>query len=348
MKKVNIGEYTLEIPLIQGGMGVGVSLGNLAGHVAKCGGMGMISTAQIGFKEPDFQTNVKQANQRAIFKEIKKAKEIASGHGMVGVNIMVALRDYKEHVKAAIQAGADCIISGAGLPLGLPGLIGQAKTMIAPIVSSGKACRLILRSWDRKFQKTADFIVIEGVKAGGHLGFKKEDVLSHHAQPLLEILADVKKEIMAYQIKYQKHIPIFVAGGIFTHEEIINAIQAGADGVQMGTRFIGTKECDASEAYKEAFVNCCQDDIVIVDSPVGLPGRAMNNAFVKKGHHPIKRCFACISSCHMTNAPYCITEALINAVNGDLDHGLIFTGVNGYRINKIVSVKELISELMGE
>ena len=348
MKKVNIGEYTLEIPLIQGGMGVGVSLGNLAGHVALCGGMGMISTAQIGFKEPDFKTNVKQANKRAIVKEIKKAKEIAKGHGMVGVNIMVALRDYKEHVLTAIQAGADCIISGAGLPLTLPGLITHTKTKIAPIVSSGKAAKLILRSWDRKFHKTADFIVIEGVKAGGHLGFKKEDVKNHTAQPLLEILADVKKEVTAYREKYQKYIPIFVAGGIFTHEDIVEAINAGADGVQMGTRFIGTKECDASEAYKQAFVNCRKEDIVIVDSPVGLPGRAMNNAFVKKGHHPISECFACIKSCHMTNAPYCITEALINAVKGDLDHGLIFTGSNGYRIENIVSVKELITELMGE
>lgn len=350
MKGVDIGAFHLDVPIIQGGMGVGISLGGLAGAVAHEGGMGIISTAQIGFKQPDFMKNVQAANLRAIDQQIKKAKAIAKGHGMVGVNIMVALRDYAQHVRQAVESGADCIISGAGLPLHLPALVGSAKTKIAPIVSSGKAATLILKSWDRKFHRTADFLVIEGAKAGGHLGFKKEEILSHQTQGLLDIFKDVKEVIKGFEEKYQRHIPIFVAGGIYSHEDIIEALDAGADGVQMGTRFIATHECDADDMYKQAFLACREEDITIVTSPVGMPGRAINTPFMQEAaqeKQPITHCFQCISSCHVSNAPYCITEALIEAALGHFDRGLFFTGANGYRIDKIVSVKELIDELTG-
>lgn len=350
MKGVEIGAFHLGVPIIQGGMGVGISLGGLAGAVAHEGGMGIISTAQIGFKQPDFMKNVQEANLRAIDLQIKKAKAIAKGHGMVGVNIMVALRDYAQHVRQAVESGADCIISGAGLPLHLPALVGDAKTKIAPIVSSGKAAMLILKSWDRKFHKTADFLVIEGAKAGGHLGFKKEEILSHQTQGLLDIFKDVKDVVKGFEEKYQRHIPIFVAGGIYSHEDIIEALDAGADGVQMGTRFIATYECDADDMYKQAFLACREEDITIVTSPVGMPGRAINTPFMQKvaqEKQPIRHCFQCISSCHVANAPYCITQALIEAALGHFDRGLFFTGANGYRIDKIVSVKELMDELIG-
>lgn len=351
MKSVRIGSRQLDIPIIQGGMGVGVSLGRLAGAVAHEGGMGIISTAQIGFKQPDFIKNVKEANGRAIDQEIKKAKAIACGRGMVGVNIMVALRDYAAHVKQAIASGADCIISGAGLPLKLPGLIGDAPIKIAPIVSSQKAAMLILKSWDRKFSKTADFLVIEGEQAGGHLGFKKEELLLHKTQKLLDIFKEVKAVVKQFEDKYKHAIPIFVAGGIYSHEDIVEALKAGVDGVQMGTRFIATQECDASLAYKQAFINCQKEDIVIVTSPVGMPGRAIETPFMKKvakEKQPISHCFSCITSCHVSNAPYCITKALIDAVEGRIDEGLVFTGANGYRLHEIVSVKQLIKELVGE
>lgn len=350
MRTVKIGNRELRVPIIQGGMGVGVSLGNLAGHVAKEGAMGIISSAQIGFKEKDFDKNVKEANLRALDKEIKKAKEIAHGKGMVGVNVMVALSDYAEHVKQAVKSGADAIISGAGLPIKLPELVGNAKTKIAPIVSSGKAANLILRSWDRKFKRTADFIVIEGWKAGGHLGFKKEEIAEGKCKELLDILPDVKKAIQPYVEKYNKHIPIFVGGGIYTKEDIEQALEKGADGVQIGTRFIATHECDADEAYKQYFVNAKEEDIMIVQSPVGMPGRAIKTKFMEKvaqAKQPIKKCYRCISSCNIVDAPYCITKALIDAVEGRVDDGLVFVGANGARINKIVSVKELIEELTG-
>ncbi len=351
MKQVMIGNQTLSMPLIQGGMGVGVSLGNLAGHVAKEGGMGIISTAQIGFREKDFENNTQEANLRAIDQEIKKAKSIAQGKGMVGVNIMVALAQYEDHVKQAVKSGADAIISGAGLPLKLPEFVKESATKIAPIVSSGKAAKLILKSWDRHYAKTADFIVIEGWKAGGHLGFKKEELMNHACQSLEEIFKDVKEAIAPYVEKYAHKIPVFVAGGIYTREDVQSFMELGADGVQVGTRFIATKECDASQAYKEAFLSAKEEDIMLVQSPVGMPGRALHNAFmdiVIKEKQPITRCYRCISSCHVNDVPYCITKALIDAVEGRTEEGLLFTGVNGYRIDRIMSVKELINELLGE
>ena len=318
---MKIGSHSLSLPLIQGGMGVGVSLSSLAGNVAKKGAMGVISTAQIGFKKPSFLKDTKKANLEAIDEEIKHAKEISNNNGMVAVNVMVALSDYEQHVRQAVKSGVDAIISGAGLPLKLPEYVDE-KTAIAPIVSSGKAARLILNKWKRQYNRTADFIVIEGYKAGGHLGFKKEELLENTCA-----------------------IPVFVAGGIYTNEDIKEMLEAGADGVQMGTRFIGTYECDASMEYKNYFINGKKEDIKIVQSPVGMPGRAFMTPFMEKTH-PIKRCFRCIASCDMKSIPYCITQALINAVNGDCENGLVFTGTNGYRIDKLVHVSDLIDELM--
>lgn len=160
-----IGDLKVKRPVIQGGMGVGVSLGQLAGAVAKEGGVGIISTAQIGFREPDFETNTRAANIRAIGSEFQRARETAPD-GVIGFNIMVALKDYDEHVKAAVDAGADLIVSGAGLPIELPGLVEGSSTKIAPIVSTEKSAKVILKYWDKKFSRTADLVVIEGPKAG--------------------------------------------------------------------------------------------------------------------------------------------------------------------------------------
>ena len=320
---MKIGSHTLSLPLIQGGMGVGVSLSSLAGNVAKKGAMGVISTAQIGFKKPTFLKDTKKANLEAIDEEIKRAKEISNNKGMVAVNVMVALSDYEQHVRQAVKSGVDAIISGAGLPLKLPEYVDK-KTAIAPIVSSGKAARLILNKWKRQYDRTADFIVIEGYKAGGHLGFKKDELLENTCASLKDILKDVKEVAKGFEELFNHAIPVFVAGGIYTNDDIKEMLEAGADGVQMGTRFIGTYECDAS---------------------IGMPGRAFMTPFMEKTH-PIKRCFRCIASCDMKSIPYCITQALINAVNGDCENGLVFTGTNGYRIDKLVHVSDLIDELM--
>ena len=351
IKELKIGDKIAKLPIIQGGMGVGISRSSLAGAVAKEGGIGIISTAQIGFDEPGFEKDSAKCNAISIRKHILRAKEIADGNGLVGVNIMVALKHYKEHVREAVAAGADVIICGAGLPTTLPDLVPEdSGTKIAPIVSSKRTTNLILRKWASKYNRTADFIVVEGPKAGGHLGFSNEqlDTLTSDAydNEIKEII-ECKKE---YEEKYFKKIPVIVAGGIFDKHDIEHAISLGADGVQIASRFVATKECDASTAYKKAYVNATENDIKIIKSPVGMPGRALNNTFVKntaKGNIPIKKCYNCISKCNPADTPYCITKALIDALNGDVDNGLVFCGANVGKINKIVSVHELMKELVG-
>ena len=281
MKALKIGELTARIPVIQGGMGVGISLSGLAGSVAACGGVGVISTAQIGYRDPEFEKDPIKTNLRVIGEEIQKARKIAKG-GILGVNIMVATKQYAEYVKAAVKAGIDLIISGAGLPMELPKLVAGSKTKIAPIVSTVKAARVICRFWDHHYQRMPDLVVIEGPKAGGHLGFSRKQLEEFtpvtYDQEIRGILAEVKK----YADKYGKEIPVVVAGGIFTREDMLHAMELGADGVQMGTRFVTTWECDASEAYKQTYLHAKKEDIVIVDSPVGMPGRAIRNRFLEE------------------------------------------------------------------
>ena len=349
LKELHIGDKIAKIPIIQGGMGVGVSLSRLAGAVAKEGGVGVISTAQIGYEEEEFENNQAECNIRAIHKHLQRAKEIACGNGLVGVNIMVALKHYKEHVKAAVAAGADVIISGAGLPMNLPELIGEkCKTKIAPIVSSKRATQLILKMWAHRYNRTADFIVVEGPKAGGHLGFSQEQLQD---VPAIDFDDEVK-EIVAckkeYEQKFDTEIPVIVAGGIFDENDIAHALDLGADGVQIASRFVATKECDASEAYKEAYINATEEDVNIIQSPVGMPGRALYNKFIKnmeKARLPISKCYNCLEKCNPQKVPYCITRALIDAVRGDVENGLVFCGANVGRIHEMTTVHQLMKDL---
>lgn len=349
MKSVCIGDMKLEVPIIQGGMGVGISLGNLAGHVAKNGGMGVISTAHPGYRAEDFEKNPTEVNKRELAKEIQKAKEIAKGKGIVAINAMVAITDYAQMVEVAIKNKIDAIISGAGLPMNLPGFVKGTKVKIAPIVSSGKAARLICKTWDRRYHVAPDFVVIEGSEAGGHLGFHKEDVLNKTTAKLADIFKEVKETLQPFVEKYQKEIPIFVAGGVYDADDIKQFMDLGADGVQMATRFICTEECDADIKYKEAFINAKKEDIEIVKSPVGMPGRAIMTKLTERLKNderiPVKRCYNCLVPCDVKTTPYCISSALINAAKGNLDEGLVFSGSNGYRNDKIVTVKELMDEL---
>lgn len=341
----------LNIPLIQGGMGVGISLGNLAGHVAKQGAMGVISTADSGFMEPDFWKNPVVSNTRALEKEIKKAKEIACGNGLIAINAMVATTYYAESVKTAVQAGIDCVISGAGLPLELPAFVKGYDTAIAPIVSSAKAANVICRLWDKRYQVIPDFIVIEGSEAGGHLGFTKEELLCNTAKSLLEILKEVLAVMIPFEEKYGRKIPVFVAGGVYTNEDVKIYLDAGADGVQVATRFITTYECDASMAYKQVFMNAGKDEIQIVISPVGMPGRALRTPLMerleKEKRITPQKCALCLHACDVKTTPYCITNALIEAVKGNYEEGLFFCGSNAWKMKEMVTVKELIQELMG-
>lgn len=346
--KIRFGEKTLAVPIIQGGMGVGVSLSGLAGAVMKEGAMGVISAAHPGYRKENFLENSKQANCDAIMEEIAKAKDIAQGEGMCGVNVMVASHHYEDYVKAAIKGGADAIISGAGLPMDLPSIEGSEQVLLAPIISSARAARLILKSWDRHYHRTPDFIVIEGFEAGGHLGFKKDDLLSGNVQTLQEILPEVLKEIEPYVDSYGRNIPVFVAGGVYTKEDIECFLALGASGVQMATRFITTYECDASDAFKQKIIDAKQEDIKLVKSPAGLPGRAIMTKFMSDtqlGRIPSSHCILCMKPCIPSTTPYCISEALIHAVQGDVEHGLVFAGSNAYRINRMMSVHDLIQEL---
>lgn len=342
-----IGDLTAKIPVIQGGMGVGISLSRLAGSVAACGGVGVISTAQIGWREPDFREHPFEANYRAIGKELQKAREIAEG-GIIGVNIMVATQRYEEYVKTAVKAGVDLIISGAGLPIDLPKYVEGTKTKIAPIVSSLKSLNVICRMWERKYKKAPDLVVIEGPKAGGHLGFSREELDTFTDESYDGVICSIIEKVKEYGEKFSKKIPVVVAGGIYDRADMDHALSLGADGVQMGTRFVTTEECDAAPEYKQAYIRAEKEDICIVQSPVGMPGRAIKNAFmdrVKTEKCRIEHCYHCIVTCRPAEIPYCITQALVNAAEGRVEDALLFCGSNACRSHKIEKVEDIMKEL---
>lgn len=345
-EKLVIGNIEAKLPIIQGGMGVGVSLGNLAGEVAKNGAIGVISAAHPGYMENDFDTDTLEANIRGLKKNIKKAKELSNG-GIIGVNIMVALKHYEDFVKASIEAGADLIISGAGLPLNLPKYASGSSIKLIPIVSSVKAANTILKYWKSHYNTCADAVVIEGPLAGGHLGFKA-DKIENEILSFDENVKNIIAEIKKFGDEFKKDIPVIVGGGVYDKKDIIKYLDLGAQGVQIGTRFVVTEECDAHINFKHAYINAKKDDIKIIKSPVGMPGRALNNKFINNintGMYKPKKCYNCIISCNPSTTPYCITQALISSVKGDVDNGLIFCGENTYKLDKITTVKELLDEL---
>jgi len=281
MKGIRIGNKESKYPIIQGGMGVGVSLHNLAGNVSKEGGIGIISTADIGYLEEDFEKNPRMANLRAIGKEIKKAREIAGNDKILGVNIMVAMKNYSEIVKECVKQKIDLIVSGAGIPKELPEYIKGSNTKIAPIVSSLRCCKLIVSHWIKKYQYVPDMIVIEGPEAGGHLGFKREELEEDTKPKLEDITTEVVEYVKELEKETGKEIPVISAGGIWDGKDIKRFLKLGANGVQMATRFVATKECDASMEFKKAYINAKEEDIKIIKSPVGMPGRAIRNKFIE-------------------------------------------------------------------
>ena len=348
LPELKIDNLTAKIPIIQGGMGVGISLSGLASAVANTGGIGVIATPAIGMNEPDFLRNYCAANIRGLKKEIRKAKTATKG--LLGVNIMVALSNYADMVNTAVKEGIDLIFSGAGLPLNLPQLVGNANTKLVPIISSARSARVLLNRWRDRYARLPDAIVVEGPKAGGHLGFKPEEI-DHPDNQLEQILPTVLEEVEKAETPEHK-IPVIAAGGIFSGEDIYRFLQLGAAGVQMGTRFVATLECDAAPEFKEAYLKAAKDDLVQINSPVGLPGRAINNSFLQKvaagKTTPFRCAYHCIKTCDYKKSPYCIAQALINAQKGRLNKGFAFAGKNAYRIKEILPVQELISTLLNE
>ncbi|MBN2107907.1 MAG: nitronate monooxygenase [Deltaproteobacteria bacterium] len=333
--------------IIQGGMGINISLSGLAAAVANEGGIGVISAAGLGFEERA-DSNYFNANIKALEREIRKARELT--RGVLGVNVMLALSNFPDLVKTCIKEKADIIFVGAGMTLDLPKyLLAGSKTKLAVIVSSARAARLICQKWLNRFNYLPDAIVVEGPKAGGHLGFSIEE-LSNPLFALEKLVIEVVNEVKAFA--HQKKIPIIAAGGIYTGADIKKILDLGAAGVQMATRFVTTHECDADIRFKQAYIDARKEDIIIIKSPVGMPGRAIRNKFLDEvsegARKPIGCVCKCIRTCDVVNSPYCIVRALVNAKNGNFDEGFAFAGSNAYLAKKIISVKELMATLRNE
>ncbi|MCI7253990.1 MAG: nitronate monooxygenase family protein [Bacteroidales bacterium] len=349
---MKLGNRELALPLIQGGMGVGVSMGGLAGAVAAQGAMGTLSTADAGWNEPDFAAHPQQANLRALRREVQRAKRLAAGAGLVAVNAMVATRQYADSVRTALEAGADAIVSGAGLPLELPALAEGFEALLAPIVSGPRAAQLICRTWAKRYGRVPDFVVLEGCQAGGHLGFEEADLLSGRCAPLSRLIPEVLAALRPFEEKFGRAIPLFCAGGVATGAEMARCTRLGAAGAQLATRFIATEECDAGQGYKDVLLAARPEDLRIIHSPVGMPGRAVNSPLVQRlaagMRQPPAHCSGCIKSCRPAETPFCITHALIEAVKGNWEEGLFFSGSRVDLVDRMRTVPDLIDELMKE
>ncbi len=352
--ELKIGNLIARLPIIQGGMGVGISLSGLASAVANAGGIGVISSVALGMLGQASQKTFKEDNKTALREEIRKARK--KTNGILGLNIMVAITDYDDMVRIALEEKIDILFLGAGLPLKLPAgisidFIKKSKTKIAPIVSSGRAAMLIFKTWDKHFAHVPDAVVVEGPLAGGHLGFKPEQIEDPEFS-LEKIIPDVCESIKTYELKYKKTIPVIAGGGVYDGEDIYKFMNLGARGVQMGTRFVATDECDADIEFKKQYIKCRKEDIVIIQSPVGLPGRAIVNDFLNDVKAGIKKPFSCpwkcLKTCDFKTSLYCIANALMKAKIGELKNGFSFAGANAWRIDKIISVKELMDSLVSE
>ena len=356
LPSLKLGELTAAAPIVQGGMGVGISLHRLASAVANQGGIGVIAGAMIGMREPDVAHNPPEANMRALRSEIRKAKELTDG--ILGVNIMVVLTDFANLVRTAVEERANIIFAGAGLPMDLPKHLLETReknktdytTKLVPIVSSARAATLICKKWLSRFGMVPDAFVVEGPKAGGHLGFKPEDI-TNPGHDLETVVPETVNAVKTYEDLQGRAIPIIAAGGIYSGEDIKRCLDLGAAGVQMGTRFVATHECDADIRFKESYINAKPEDITIIKSPVGLPGRAIRNRFLdalEEGKRNFRCIFRCITTCDPQKSPYCIASALLNAMKGNLERGFAFSGANAFKIDCIMSVRELFESLQAE
>lgn len=352
LEGLTIGRHSVSFPVIQGGMGVRVSGYRLAGHVALNGGVGIVATAGLALGIDGFDgRNYLTADRTALKNELRKAYEIAPD-GVIGVNCMVAVSNYNDVVKTACEGGAKIIISGAGLPMNLPGLTADfPEVALVPIVSSVKAAELIARKWHKTYKRLPDAIVVEDPDtAGGHLGEKMERIGSGE----YDQYATVRGVKSYFQDKWNLQIPIIAAGGVWDRKDLQYALANGADGVQMGTRFVVTEECDADDAFKQAYLNCSKDDIGLIMSPAGLPGRAIKKNIEQVRQrdldHDVYCPLNCLKKCayRENRERFCIVNALERSRLGDMDTGLIFCGTNAWKADRITTVKEVFEELFPE
>jgi nitronate monooxygenase len=355
MPRLKIRNLDLAYPIQQGGMGVGISWEGLAGAVAHEGCVGLVSAIGTGYHgsaNPKMRLGRPDGTDalnppKALEWIIRAARERAEGRGAVGVNILCAIEGYEAAVRASLAGGAQMIVSGAGLPLALPGYVGDADVALVPIVSSGRALSVICKQWQRKYNRLPDAVVLEGPESGGHQGFSHEGC----ADPA-HTLENILPEVIEERDKWGD-FPVLVAGGVWDHADIQKFLTLGASGVQMGTRFIGTFECDASPLFKEVILRAKAEDIELMKSPVGLPARGVRTSLqrrIEAGTAPQVKCVSnCLSPCgHGKGAMavgYCIADRLADAMRGDQENGLFFTGSNGAKLRDLVSVRDLIEEL---
>ena len=345
---LRIGNLVARTPIVQGGMGVGISLSGLASAVAEAGGIGVIAANGIGLLEKDYFQDGQAAGLRAFRREIRTAREKTKG--IIGVNIMVALNDFHQMLDVAIEEKVDIVFMGAGLPIkGLPvERLRKNGVKVAPIVSSSRAVDMIFKMWNKIYHDIPDAVVFEGPKAGGHLGFTEEQ-LDDPSYQLEAIVPQIITTLAGYEKEFSREIPLIAGGGVYSGKDIHDILQLGAKGVQMATRFVATDECDADIRFKQAYVDCKKEEIGLIKSPVGMPGRAIRNQFIidsEEGRRPSFKCaWKCLASCKAQDANYCISIALNNARKGLLRQGFVFVGENAYRVNKIVPVASLVEEL---
>ena len=354
MPDLKIGNLRSNIPIIQGGMGVGISLSGLASAVANEGGIGIIAAVGLSMNSGARDQDLYKANAETLRQEIRTAR--AKTDGLIGVNVMIALTDAERLLEVSIEEEVDVIIMGAGLPLKLPASVierglKKIRTQFIPIVSSGRAAKLIFNHWAKRYSYIPDAVVVEGPLAGGHLGFKAAE-LTQVSNTLENLVTDVISTVRPFEMHFHQKIPVIAAGGIYSGSDIYKFLQLGASGVQMATRFVPTHECDADNRFKETYINCQESDLRIIESPVGLPGRAINNPFLESvsagEKKPFKCPWKCLRNCNFEKVPYCIAQALISARRGKFHYGFAFAGANAWRTNKIISVRELMDTIKNE
>lgn len=343
---LTIGDLKIYPPIIQGGMGVRVSGSGLASAVANEGCAGVIASVGLGPFEDANISKFVEVNNDALRSEIRRARSLS--RGIIGVNVMVVLSNYEELVKICVEEKVDIIISGSGLPLDLPRLTMGSSIKLIPIVSSARALNIIYRKWKQNYNRVPDAVIVEGPMAGGHLGFSFDDII-RDSTPTLEQLV---QEVVNLEKTFDETIPVIAAGGIFDGADIARFLKMGASGVQMATRFVCTTECDVHDDFKQAYISAKKEDITIIHSPVGLPGRVILNEFTRKvtrGETIPFRCpHHCLRSCNPRTAPYCIAKVLVEASKGRLHNSFVFAGSNAYRCTEIVTVRALIQQLKDE
>ncbi|MBU0683227.1 MAG: nitronate monooxygenase family protein [Candidatus Omnitrophota bacterium] len=356
LKPLVIGDLEIKIPIIQGGMGVRVSTSSLAAAVANCGAGGTIASVGLAPDTEENRVDVPKSCREHLQKEIRRAKSLSDK--AIGVNIMVALSNYEDMVRTTVQEKADYIISGAGLPISLPEFVEGSPIKLIPLIASARGAKLLLKTWKRRYNRFPSAFVVEGPLSGGHIAGHRLEVLKSlrekmRTEPILEnAVKDILDLVGEYEKEYGISIPVIPAGGIFDGKDVAKFLKMGAKGVQLGTRFVATFECSVADAFKQLYLDADEDDIVFIQSPVGMPAKALRTKFLNdilRGERKKFDCnYQCLRTCDPATVQYCIAKALINAADGDIDNAVVFAGTNVSKVNKIVSVKELIDEIVAE